>query len=113
RAGGVVAGRADRDGRGRCAGGGPLKKVACIGAGMTLFRRRLQETPKEMCWEAAKMALDAPGLTNEDVDAVVFGSAPDAFDGIHMKGENVLDGCGGRRKPYVRVFTGGGTGVFS
>ena len=90
-----------------------MRKVACIGAGMTLFRRRLQETPKEMCWEAARMALDSAGLTINDVDAVVFGSAPDAFDGIHMKGENVIDGCGGRRKPYVRVYTGGGTGVFS
>jgi len=90
-----------------------MRKVACIGAGMTLFRRRLLETPKEMCWEAAAMALDQAGLTIADVDAVVFGSAPDAFDGIHMKGENVLDGCGGKGKPYVRVFTGGGTAVFS
>jgi len=59
------------------------------------------------------MALDSAGLTIDDVDAVVFGSAPDAFDGIHMKGENVLDGCGGVGKPYTRVYTGGGTGVFS
>ena len=90
-----------------------MRKVACIGAGMTLFRRRLQETGKEMCWEASRMALDQAGLELSDVDAVVSGSAPDAFDGIHMKGENVLDGCGGVGKPYVRVFTGGGTGVFS
>jgi acetyl-CoA C-acetyltransferase len=90
-----------------------MRKVACIGAGMTLFRRRLLETGKEMCWEAAKMALDSAGLTIDDVDAVVFGSAPDAFDGIHMKGENVLDGCGAVGKPYVRVYTGGGTAVFS
>ena len=39
-----------------------MRKVACIGAGMTLFRRRLQETPKEMCWEAARMALDQARL---------------------------------------------------
>jgi len=44
---------------------------------------------------------------------VVNGTAPDAFDGVHMKGEYLLDGCGGYRKPYTRVFTGGGTGVFS
>src|SRR5205823_14583908 len=31
----------------------------------------------------------------------------------HMKGEYLADGCGGYRKPYTRVFTGGGTGVFS
>lgn len=90
-----------------------MRKVAVIGAGMTLFRRRLQETPKELCYEAARGALDSAGLDLADVDAVVSGSAPDAFDGVHMKGEYFLDGCGGVRKPYMRVFTGGGTGVFS
>src|SRR5437773_5368599 len=94
-------------------GGGSMRKVGVIGAGMTLFRRRLQETGKEMCFEATKMALDSAGLTRGDVDMVVNGTAPDAFDGVHMKGEYLLDGCGGYRKPYTRVFTGGGTGVFS
>jgi acetyl-CoA C-acetyltransferase len=85
-----------------------MRKVGVIGAGMTLFRRRLQETPKELCHEAAKMALESAGLDLGEVDAVVSGSAPDAFDGVHMKGEYFLDGCGGYRKPYTRVFTGGG-----
>jgi acetyl-CoA C-acetyltransferase len=80
---------------------------------MTLFRRRLQETGKELSYEAAKMALDSAGLTRKDIDMVVHGTAPDAFDGVHMKGEYLLDGSGGYRKPYTRVFTGGGTGVFS
>ncbi|MFA5897421.1 MAG: thiolase domain-containing protein, partial [Thermoplasmata archaeon] len=90
-----------------------MRKVGVIGAGMTLFRRRLQDTPKELCYEAAKMALDSAGLTLADVNMVVSGSAPDAFDGVHMKGEYFSDGCGAYRRPYVRVFTGGGTGVFS
>src|SRR5213076_1696201 len=93
--------------------GRPMRKVGVIGAGMPLFRRRLQETGKEMCFEATKMALDSAGLTRADIDMVVNGTAPDAFDGVHMKGEYLLDGCGGYRKPYTRVFTGGGTGVFS
>src|SRR2546428_11992403 len=79
---------------------------------MTLFRRRLQETGKEMCFEATKMALDSAGLTRIDVDMVVCGTAPDAFDGVAMKGEYLLDGSGGYRKTYTRVFTGGGTGGF-
>lgn len=90
-----------------------MRKVAVVGAGMTLFRRRLTETSRELCFEAARMALDSADLEIGDVNAVVSGSAPDAFDGIHMKGENFSDGCGGYRKPYMRVFTGGGTGVFS
>ncbi|MCJ2555087.1 MAG: thiolase domain-containing protein [Candidatus Thermoplasmatota archaeon] len=90
-----------------------MRKVAVIGAGMTLFRRRLLETGKEMAFQAAQAALEEAGLGIDQVDAVVTGSAPDAFDGVHMKGEYLLDGAGGVRKPYMRVYTGGGTGCFS
>ncbi|MEE9163715.1 MAG: thiolase domain-containing protein [Thermoplasmata archaeon] len=90
-----------------------MRKVAVIGAGMTLFRRRLLETGKEMAFQAAQMALEEANLGIDQVDAVVSGSAPDAFDGVHMKGEYLLDGAGGVRKPYMRVYTGGGTGCFS
>lgn len=89
------------------------KRVAVIGAGMTLFRRNLKETGKELAWEASKMALDQAGLELKDIDSVVMGTAPDAFDGVHMKGEYLADGSGAHRKPYSRVFVGGGTGVFA
>ena len=89
------------------------KRVAIIGAGLTLFRRNLKETGKELAYEAAKMALDAAGMELRDIQSVVMGTAPDAFDGVHMKGEYLADGAGARNKPYVRVFVGGGTGVFS
>ncbi len=90
-----------------------MRKVGVIGAGMTLFRRRLQDTPKELCYESTAMALENAGITLGDVNMVVSGSAPDAFDGVHMKGEYYADGCGAYGRPYMRVFTGGGTGVFS
>ena len=89
------------------------RRVAVIGAGMTLFRRNLKETGKELCWEASKMALEQAGLELRDIDGVVLGTAPDAFDGVHMKGEYLADGAGARKKPYMRVFVGGGTGVFT
>lgn len=88
-------------------------RVAVVGAGLTLFRRRLKETPYELAWEAAKMALDSAGLELKDVEAVVIGSAPDAFDGVHMKGEYLASGAGGHGKPVVRVYVGGGTGVMT
>ncbi len=87
-------------------------KVAIVGAGLTLFRRRMLETPRELAWEAARMALDEAGLTIKDIDCVVIGTAPDAFDGIHFNGEYLADGSGGFMKPTVRVYVGGGTGVF-
>jgi len=89
------------------------KRVAVVGAGMTLFRRNLKETGKELSWEASSMALDQAGLELKDIQSVVMGTAPDAFDGVHMKGEYLADGAGAYRKPYSRVFVGGGTGVFA
>jgi len=90
-----------------------MRKVAVVGAGMTRFVRRALETPKELAYEAAKMALDSCELTLKDVDGVVVGSAVDAFDGFHMKGEYLSDGAGGWRKPFIRHSVGGATGVFS
>lgn len=89
-----------------------MRKVAVVGAGMTKFVRRAQETAKELSWEAAHMALDSCEMTMDDIDGVCFGTAPDAFDGVHMNGEYVSDGAGGWRKPYMRSYVGGGTGVF-
>ncbi|TLX97831.1 MAG: thiolase domain-containing protein [Thaumarchaeota archaeon] len=80
---------------------------------MTLFRRRMLETGRELSFEACRMALDSAGMSNDDVESVVLGTAPDAFDGIHMKGEYLMDGAGGTNKPYTRVYVGGGTGVFT
>lgn len=87
-------------------------KVAIVGAGMTLFRRRMLETPRELAWEAARQALESAGMTLKDVDCVVIGTAPDAFDGVHLNGEYLSDGAGGLGKPTIRVYVGGGTGVF-
>lgn len=89
------------------------RKVAVIGAGMTLFRRRLLETGRELSFEASRMALDSAGMDIKEVESVVVGSAPDAFDGVHMKGEYLMEGAGGTNKPFSRVYVGGGTGVFT
>ncbi len=85
-------------------------RVAIVGAGLTLFRRRMLETSRELAWEAARQALEAAGLEMKDIDCVVIGTAPDAFDGVHLNGEYLAD-AGGARKPTVRVYIGGATGV--
>src|SRR5512136_1403474 len=89
-----------------------MRKVAVVGAGMTKFVRRALETPKELSWEACHMALQSCELTMDDIEAVCMGTAPDAFDGVHMNGEYLSDGAGAWRKPYMRSYVGGGTGVF-
>lgn len=89
------------------------RRVAVVGAGMTRFMRRAQETGKELAFEAARSALDSCQLTLADVDVVCLTSAPDAFDGVHMKGEYLSDGAGGVGKPFIRTYVGGGSGVFT
>ncbi|RJO69419.1 MAG: thiolase domain-containing protein [Myxococcales bacterium] len=89
------------------------RRVAIIGAGITKFVRRAQETGKELAWQASKMALDSCGMELDRIESVTMGTAPDAFDGVHMKAEYLCDGSGGKFKPYMRNFVGGGTGVFA
>ena len=88
-------------------------RVAIVGAGMTKFVRFAQETPPELSWAAASAALDSAGMTLDDIDCVIHGTAPDAFDGVHLNGEYVSAGSGGWGKPYTRCYVGGGTGVFA
>jgi acetyl-CoA C-acetyltransferase len=89
------------------------RRVAVVGAGMTRFVRRALETGKELAWEASRAALDSCELPLAHVDAVCLTSAPDAFDGVHMKGEYLSDGAGGYGKPFIRTYVGGGSGVFT
>ena len=49
-----------------------LRKVAVVGAGMTKFVRRALETPKELTWEAAHMALESCEMTMDDIEGSVF-----------------------------------------
>ena len=90
-----------------------MRRVAVVGAGITKFMRRALETPKELAWLAAKAALDSAGMTLDQIQGVVHGTAPDAFDGLHMKGEYLADGSGGWKKPYLRCYVGVGTGVYA
>ena len=90
-----------------------MRRVAVVGAGMTKFVRRALETGRELAWEATSKALESCELTIDQVEAVVMGTGPDAFDGVHMKSEWLADGAGGWGKPYMRGYVGGGTGVFA
>ena len=49
------------------------RRVAVVGAGMTKFVRRAQETGKELSWQAAKAALESCELTLDDIDCVCDG----------------------------------------
>jgi acetyl-CoA C-acetyltransferase len=80
---------------------------------MTSFVRRSQETGKELSAIAVRAALQSAGVTLADIDAVCLTSAPDAFDGVHRKGDYLADGAGAWGKPMIRSYVGGGSGVFA
>jgi acetyl-CoA C-acetyltransferase len=90
-----------------------MRRVAVVGAGMTKFVRRAQETGRELAWEATSRALESCELSIDQIESVVMGTAPDAFDGVHMKSEWLADGAGAWGKPCLRGYVGGGTGVLS
>src|SRR5437870_12416210 len=91
----------------------PKRRVAGTGAGRSMFMRRGLDTGNERAYYAASQALQTAGIRLKDIRAGVMATAPDAFDGVHMKGEWLLDGAGGVGKPYLRAYVGGGSGVFS
>lgn len=89
------------------------RRVAVVGAGMTKFVRFAEEQPGELAYQAAQAALESCEMDLSQIDSVSIGTAPDAFDGYHMKGEMLASGSGGYRKPVMRNYVGGGTGVMN
>ena len=87
------------------------KRVAIVGVGMQKFARRREDTVEEMIFEVAKNALDDAGLPPEAIDAVVFGSAVDAFCGIHNSDKLAIGSSGGLLKPTMRNSTSGSTAI--
>jgi acetyl-CoA C-acetyltransferase len=87
------------------------RRVAIVGTGQTPYmRRRRDVSVPELAHEAAKKALEDAELTWNDIDAVVFGVAPEAFEGVNCPDKWAADGVGALNKPFMRVNTGGATG---
>src|SRR5205085_7909979 len=60
--------------------------------------------------EAASRALEDAELDWPDIDAVVVGKAPDAFEGVMMPELYLADALGATGKPMMRVHTAGSVG---
>ena len=60
--------------------------------------------------EAAIRALEDADLTWADIDAVVIGKAPDAFEGVVKPELFLADALGAAGKPMLRVHTAGSVG---
>lgn len=85
--------------------------TAAIGFGQTKFQTTRGDvgTP-ELVYEAVSRALADAELDISDIDAVVFSSAPEVFEGVYEPDRWCADAFGGVGKPLIRVHTGGATG---
>ncbi|MHB8464706.1 MAG: thiolase domain-containing protein [Acidimicrobiales bacterium] len=84
---------------------------AVIGVGQTKHAKaRADLSMTGLCREAAIRALDDAGLGWSDIDAVVIGKAPDAFEGVMQPELFLADALGAAGKQMLRVHTAGSVG---
>jgi len=89
-----------------------VRRVAIVGVGLTkTATRRNDVTHPELMLEAVNAALKDADIGIGDVESVVYGTM-DPFDGINCPDKWDADACGGGlNKPYMKVTTGGTTGI--
>jgi acetyl-CoA C-acetyltransferase len=89
-----------------------MPRVAIVGIGQTehCFRRE-DVTYPELAREAVTRALQHAALEVRDIEAAVLALAPDALMGVAHAERWVADALGVAGKPFMRVNTGGSTGI--
>jgi acetyl-CoA C-acetyltransferase len=86
-------------------------QAAVVGFGQTKYKTsRLDVGTPELVFEAVSRALADADTQLDEIDAVVFASAPEVFEGVYEPERWCLDAFGGVGKPVIRVHTGGATG---
>lgn len=89
-----------------------MRRVGVVGVGQTKTKmRRTDVDYPGLCFEAIQEALDMAEMTIDDIDAVVFGSAPEYFEGVNFPEKWCSDHTGGFMKPHFRIMTGGTVGA--
>jgi acetyl-CoA C-acetyltransferase len=87
------------------------KEVAVLGFGQTKYKTsRADVGTPELVFEAVSRTLADADTELADIDAVVFASAPEVFEGVYEPERWCIDAFGGVGKPLIRVHTGGATG---
>jgi acetyl-CoA C-acetyltransferase len=87
------------------------QRCAIVGVGQTHFKKRRDDVSiPGLLREAIDRALEDAQLTLADIDAVVIGKAPDAFEGVVMPEIFLASAVGAAGKPLLRVHTAGSVG---
>jgi acetyl-CoA C-acetyltransferase len=88
-----------------------MRPVAIVGSGQTHHARRRSDVSQAgLVREAVDRALEDAELTFDDIDSVVIASGPVLFAAVNQPEKWMVDACGGRNKPVMRITSGGGTG---
>jgi len=89
-------------------------RVGIIGIGQSPFAaRRPDANYPDLVREAVVMAMADAKLDFDAIEAVVYSLSPDAMIGIGNAERLGVDAVGGRNKPFLRINTGGATGISS
>jgi acetyl-CoA C-acetyltransferase len=89
-------------------------RVGIIGIGQSNFTaRRNDASYPDLVREAVVLALNDAGLTLDDIEAVIYSLSPDAMVGIGNAERIGVDAVGATSKPFLRINTGGATGISS
>jgi acetyl-CoA C-acetyltransferase len=88
-----------------------MRPVAIVGSGQTHHSRRRSDVSQAgLVREAVDRALADADLTFDDIDSVIVASGPVLFAAVNQPEKWMVDACGGRNKPVMRITSGGGTG---
>ena len=89
-------------------------RVGIVGIGQSAFRARRDDASyPDLVREATKLALEDAALGLDDIEAVVYSLSPDAMVGIGNAERLGVDAVGARSKRFLRINTGGATGISS
>lgn len=89
-------------------------RVGIIGIGQSDFKpRRDDANYPELVREAVNLALADAKVDLEEIEAVVYSLAPDALLGIGNAERLGVDAVGAKNKRFMRINTGGSTGISS
>lgn len=88
------------------------RKVGVVSVGQTRAASKREDVSfPDMIHEAVHTALDEAELSLKDIDAVVFGSAPEYFEGVNHPEKWCAGASGAFMKPQMRIHTGGTVGA--
>jgi len=87
-------------------------RVGIIGIGQSAFTRRRDDASyPDLVREAVVQAMSQCELDFDAIDGTVYSLSPDAMVGIGNAERLGVDAVGGRLKPFLRINTGGATGI--